>query len=70
MANIEKIKERRKYITNWRKNQRHKLRKEHRCIWCKRKVKPLITYPQHCKKHRKRANEISQKGRENYKDDK
>jgi len=42
---------RREYCKEWRKNQRQKLRAEHRCIWCKKKVKPIITYPQFCKEH-------------------
>lgn len=31
---------------------RKKLRKEHRCICCKKKVEPI--FPQFCKEHRKR----------------
>ena len=48
---INKKEERREYCKEWRKKQRHKLRAEHRCIWCKKKVKPVITYPQFCKEH-------------------
>lgn len=39
-----------KYDPKWIK-RRHELRKQHRCIWCKKKVKPKITYPQFCKEH-------------------
>lgn len=48
---LEKTKKRREYTKEWRKKQRIKLRKEHRCIWCKKKVKPVITYPYLCDKH-------------------
>ena len=48
---LKKVQQRREYIKEWRKEQRHKLRKEHRCIWCKKKVKPVITYPQFCEEH-------------------
>ena len=42
--------------TKVRKEKRKKLRKEHRCIWCKEKVKPVITYPQFCPKHKPKRN--------------
>jgi len=48
---LKKAQQRREYLKKWRKEQRHKLRKEHRCIWCKKKVKPVITYPQSCEEH-------------------
>ncbi len=57
MANIDKIQKRRKYFVDWKRNNRHKLRKEHRCIWCKKKVKPVTTYPQFCQKHNQRNRE-------------
>ncbi len=36
----------------WRRNQRRKLRLDHRCIICKKKVKPIIVYHQYCKNHK------------------
>ena len=49
--NIKKTLERREYLKEWRNKRRHKLKKEHRCIWCKKKVEKVITYPQFCKEH-------------------
>jgi len=48
---LKKREKRREYLKEWRTKQRHQLRKEHRCIWCKKKVKPIITYPQFCEEH-------------------
>ena len=46
---LKKAIKRREYVREWRKKQRQKLRKEHRCVWCKKKVKPI--YPQFCEEH-------------------
>ncbi len=48
---IEKALKRRAYCVEWRKRERQRLRKEHRCTWCKKKVKPKVTYPQFCEEH-------------------
>jgi len=37
------------------KERRHQLRKEHRCIVCKIKVKPVISYHQFCPKHKPKS---------------
>lgn len=59
--NIRKI-----YYEPKRKERRHKLRAEHRCIWCKKKVKPVITYPQFCEKHsQKNRNKLKKLTNEN-----
>ena len=34
-----------------RREKNLKLKSEHRCIHCKKEVKPTITYPQYCEKH-------------------
>ncbi|MFQ5531663.1 MAG: hypothetical protein ACE5ES_03555 [Candidatus Nanoarchaeia archaeon] len=39
------------YLNQKNKERRKRLRAEHRCIWCKKKVKPVITYPQFCEAH-------------------
>ena len=49
--NLNKAIERRKYLLKWNKNRRRKLRAEHKCICCKKKVKPVTTYPQFCEEH-------------------
>ena len=42
-----------------RREQRKKLRAEHRCIICKKKVKPVIVYHQYCSDHKpKNSQEI------------
>lgn len=56
--NLKKAKQRREYLKEWRKKQRHKLRKEHRCIWCKKKVKPITFYPQFCEEHSQKNQKI------------
>jgi len=37
------------------KERRHKLRKEHKCIICKEKIKPVIIYNQFCPKHKQKV---------------
>jgi len=46
---------RRKFQVLKNKERRHKLREEHRCIICGRKVKPIIVYPQYCFKHKPKS---------------
>lgn len=48
---LKKTIARRRFLNELTKNKRKKLREEHRCIWCKKKVKPIITYPQFCEEH-------------------
>jgi len=48
---LKKTLERREHLKEWRNKYRKKLRKEHRCTWCRKKVKPKIVYPQFCKEH-------------------
>ncbi len=49
--NLEKAIERRKKNNERKKEKRWELKKQHKCIWCKVKVKPIITYPQFCEEH-------------------
>ncbi|MCK4239590.1 MAG: hypothetical protein KAX33_10735 [Candidatus Lokiarchaeota archaeon] len=45
-------------VNKWRREKRRKLRAEHRCIICGRKVKPIIVYHQYCSDHKpKQKNE-------------
>lgn len=52
---------RKKYLLDLRKEQRVKLKIEHKCINCKAKVKPIIIYHQYCEKHRTEENERKKK---------
>ena len=58
MADAKKTKKRREQLIIWKRKRRKRLREEHRCIWCMKKVEPIIKYPQYCEEHRKRANHI------------
>jgi len=63
---------RKKYLRKFlpsRKEERHRLRKEHRCIWCGKKATPIIVYPQFCPHHKKQQAEYNRKLRERLKND-
>lgn len=58
MVNLKKLYERRKRNLEKAKIRRHQLRKEHRCIVCGKKVKPVINYPQVCPKHKPKSKQL------------
>jgi len=48
----------RKFYNQIKKERRHKLRAEHKCIVCATIIKPIIVYPRCCEKHKpKKKNE-------------
>lgn len=56
---------RRILVNRWRRARNKKLREEHRCIYCGKKVKPIITYPQYCNYHRIKARESYARNKKN-----
>ena len=50
---------RRKYQVLKNKERRHRLRKEHRCIICAKKIKPIIVYHQFCLEHKPKTKKYS-----------
>ena len=45
-------------LKEYKRKQRNELRKQHRCIWCKKKVKPVTTYPQFCEEHNEKNRKL------------
>jgi|TARA_Y100000310_G_scaffold3308_1_gene4226 hypothetical protein len=46
------------YLNKRKREERKKLRLELKCIWCKKKVKPIIVYPQYCEDHKPKKKEV------------
>ena len=49
-----------KELSEYKRKKRMELRKQHRCIWCQKKVKPITTYPQFCKEHNEKNRKLKQ----------